>query len=312
MDSGVLLAFSGGIDSVAAAKILPPETVKIFCERDYDHYYKADGRKVTLRDPAAELRVVDETDGAVRIPNDFERLGLAAGFRHGFTEGMGYAAVLLLVADFFKAGHIAAGAPLEVVFMGASGNYQDVIRIPGSKYNGMNAFLAAAGLRTAYVVGACSEAITSHIVRVTGARAAFCPRADRHGVPCGTCFKCFRKLRHLNGHGAPPSRQVLDALAKRPLPVALSTMRAIQSAQEHYDSVAEFEDVDLGFVARYHGYAVDQLLNAEIAAHVRERFAAMGIEPMTSEDEKKLRGIGRIFNPSAFDAKRAGFEGDES
>jgi hypothetical protein len=49
-----------------------------------------------------------------------------------------------------------------------------------------------------------------------------------------------------------------------------------------------------------------RIVPAAIGGHVRARLAELGIDPMTPDDATRLRSIGQVFWPEAFDRTRAG------
>jgi len=306
-----LLCYSGGADSTAALALLPPETVPIHCRRPYDSY-PLRGRRIRLAPFGPIGRCLDRVGGVVQVPNTFERIGLAAGLPHGFRDGYGYAVPACLLADHFDAAAVAFGSVMEQVFLGSGNNYIDIVRQPSARWHFYRALFRLAGLEFSLPTGGCSEVLTERIVRSgpLAEDAVSCPLADAEGRPCGTCFKCFRKLR-LTPCGKPapePTPGVLKTLAKRPLKSASSVVYACQRSGWWGEGLKleEYRDVELGFLDRYHGYAVDNLLPTHLAEHVRGRFAALGVQPMDPEDERLLRQLGKTFWPAAFSHTRAG------
>ncbi len=305
-----LLCYSGGVDSTAALMLLPPETVPIYCRRPYDGY-PLRGKRIHLAPFAPIERCLDRVGnvyGVVKVPSTFETIGLAGGTAHGFQDGYGYAVMACLLADFLDGGAVAFGSVMEQVFLGSGNNYTDIVKFPTAKWHFYRRLLRLAGLEFSLPTGGCSEVLTERIVAAgpLADYAVSCPLADAAGKPCGTCFKCFRKLRILNRPASEPTPSVLDTLAKRPLKSASSVVYACQRSGWWGAGLHEYRDVKLDFLERYHGYAVDNLLPAHLAGHVRGRFAELGVKPMDPEDEYMLRQLGRTFWPSAFSLTRAG------
>jgi hypothetical protein len=96
---------------------------------------------------------------------------------------------------------------------------------------------------------------------------------------------------------------VLDT---HPLKSATSVVFAAQRAGYRHPALDRFRDLHLGFLERYFDYALEQMLPAELASHVRDEFAHVGIDPMDGEDERQLRTVGQTFWPERFTWERAG------
>ena len=307
---GILLSFSAGQDSTAAASVLPDDATKVYCRRAYDGYFAANGAYVVLRKFDAEARALESFSPLVIVPNNFELIGIAAGLRFGFRDHFGYGAVCLLLADHLDAGYIASGAPLEHVFLGSGNRYVDILGNGSSQHHALSRFFRHCGVELTLPVGYLSEVVTNAIVNASPYRgvAVSCPNVNAQGEWCGVCVKCYRKLR-LDGRSAPPPTERLRAtLAARPLKNATSVVFAAQRANEELPELAEYMDVDLEFLTRYHTTGFRGLLDTRMQAAVGKRLREFGIDPMTASDEEKLRKLGAIFTPDTFDPSVAGID----
>jgi len=307
--SRTLLSYSLGTDSTAALTLLPDDTVRFYCQRAYRHYHLSSGVKVELQDPTPWDAGVARVPNTFMIPNTFELARVGAGLRLGFAHSYGYAAIGLLLADFTDAGTLAFGSVLEQVFLRSGNLFADVVEIPASLYNGLRRLVNSAGVNLALPTAGCSEVLTSLIAdrgRFSGL-AISCPRAAPDGTPCGTCFKCFRKMRLDGRLDAPdPDEAVVHLLEKYPLKSATSVVYAAQRSNFRHPAIDRYRDLDLGFLVRYFDYAVEHMLPPPLAAHVRGQFAALGIAPMTPDEERRLRTLGQVFWPESFSWSRAG------
>lgn len=306
-----LLAFSAGEDSTAAAALLPDTTKKYFCRRQYQHYRTSSGYYVDLQDFSPLESALNNTVNALVIKNDFEKIGLAYGYRHGYCHNFGYAAIGILISRHLNARSISFGSVMEQVFMGSGNNYIDIAKIKTSRANMMKRLLSAIGLDLCFPTGGASEVVTNLIARKSplGKFVISCASADSEGNPCGTCFKCFRKLRLEGECGYAPSESVIKALSKYPLKSATSLMYAVQKSGYRNPYTDKYLDIDLDFLGRYHGYAIDCFVPEYLRAYIRSSFAYYRVPEMSEGDEKKLRSIGQVFWPEKFDAKRAGLVG---
>lgn len=304
-----LLSFSLGTDSTAAMTVMPDEVIKFYCKRPYNSYFLANGARASVPDHGLYENSLAKVPNLIEVPNTFEQARISAGQPHGYGHNFGYAAVGLLLADHLGAGSIAFGSVMEQVFLRSGHLYADVVKMPGSNYNSLRKLLRGAGLTLTLPTAGLSEVLTSRIAengRYAGL-AISCPRPRADGSACGTCFKCFRKLR-LDGNPdvPPPDNSVLYALSKRPLKSATSVIYACQRSGFRDPVIDEYLGVDLGLLERYHDYALTNMLPEHLAEFARAEMARHGIEPMGADDEYRLRSLGRIFAPDEFDAARAG------
>ena len=81
-------------------------------------------------------------------------------------------------------------------------------------------------------VAGCSEIINQRIVSENQLLeyAQSCLRSDKPGIPCGGCWKCFRK-NTLAGHEFRFTNEIDKFLEKRPLKQAVSTLYSIQTLE---------------------------------------------------------------------------------
>ncbi len=303
----VLLAFSAGEDSAAALALLPKGSPKFFCKRDYTTYRIGTGQEVQLPSFEPFQRVLDRVGDVVIVPNTFEKIDLLAGGRHGYRHNFGYAVIGLLLADSLGATSIAFGSVMEQVFMGSGNNFIDVAKTPSSRANHLVSMFRRAGMDFCLPTAGCSEVVTNRLARqALGAMALSCPNLAKDGTPCGRCFKCFRKLRFLDNHQVAPHDDVLHILEKHPLKSATSVMYAIQKSGFRHPQTDKYLKVDLSFLERYFGPAVDHFVPTGLRGAVLDALKAAGIRPMSPSDEISLRGVGRTFFPERFNPKRSG------
>lgn len=310
-----LLSFSLGTDSTAAMALLPEGTIRYYCQRPYTRYLTRSGAAIELPDPAPWEERLRRLDDVIVVPNTFELIQVAGGGRHGYAHNFGYAAIGLLLADDVGAGVLAFGSVMEQVFLRSGHLFADVVALDRSAFNSLRRLAATAGLFLALPAAGCSEVLTTRISD-TGRYAGLaisCPRAAPDGTPCGTCFKCFRKLR-LEGRPAvpEPDESVVHTFEKYPLKSATSLVYAAQRSAFRHPILDEYLDVDLGFLERYFDYAIQHMVPSHLREHIRAELASLGIEPMTEDDELRLRTIGQVFWPESFSWSRAGIAEPEA
>jgi hypothetical protein len=304
-----LLAYRLDPDTTAAMALLPDDTIRYYGRRPYRRYFTSTGTPVELPNAQPWEQRLDRLDNLIIIPNTFEQIQLTAGGRHGFAHNFGYAALGLLLADHTDAGVLAFGSVMEQVFLRSGHLFADVVALQRSSYHGLRRLVNSAGMFLALPTAGLSEVLTSRVSdsgRYAGL-AISCPRAAADGTPCGTCFKCFRRLRLEGGIDAPPPEEsVLRVLAEYPLKSATSVVYAAQRSGYRHPVLDEYRDTDLTFLERYLDYAVEHMLPPELGSHVRRELDMLGIDPMTEDDELRLRTIGQIFWPESFSWSRSG------
>ena len=304
-----LLSFSAGTDSTAALTLLPDQSFRYYCERAFDGYRLGSGARITLPDPRPWDERLQRVDNLTVVPNTFELARVAAGGRLGFAHRYGYAAIGLLLADHLEAGVLAFGSVMEQVFLRLGHLFTDVVAHPRSTYHALRRVLEGAGLALALPTGGCSEVLTTRISdlgRYSGL-AISCPNTSPDGHPCGSCFKCFRKLRLQGVTSLPDPDPGVEAVLKAyPLKSATSVVRAAQESGYRHPALERYRALDLGFLDRYFDYGIEHLLPPSLAEHARLELSALGIRPMAPEDEWRLRTIGQVFWPESFSWSRAG------
>lgn len=307
--TNTLLSYSLGTDSTAAMALLPDEAIRYYCRRPYTSYLTRSGAAVQLPDPSPWEKRLERIDNLVVVSNTFEQIQLAGGGRHGFAHNFGYAAIGLLLADHADAGVLAFGSVMEQVFLRSGHLFADVVALERSTFNALRHVVNSAGLFLALPTAGCSEVLTTRISDVGryAGLAISCPRAAIDGTPCGTCFKCFRKLRLEGRDDVPePDESVVHAFEKYPLKSATSVIYAVQRSTYRHPILDEYRDVELDFLERHFDYAVEHMLPDHLRERVRRELASLGIDPMSDDDELRLRTIGQIFWPESFSWSRAG------
>lgn len=182
-DSVPVLCFSGGVDSTAAAILMPKNTWLVFADRDMDDpkqigHYKKDAALFACQQMQSKGHRV------VKVLTNFEFIRDPMGFPTHFSSGV----PAILLADHFHSTTIAFGTVLESAF----GIGDNKFTQPGGPWLKM---LNAAGLPVSLVTGGLSEVATSKLIhdrKDYSDIAQSCMRG-KVGAPCSKCMKCFRK-----------------------------------------------------------------------------------------------------------------------
>jgi hypothetical protein len=307
--SKILLCFSAGEDSTAALRLLPPDiTQPYYSERPNNHYFRHDGFRIALNPIINEEKALARIPNVVRVPNNFETIGITVGMRHGYRDNFGYAALGALLANHYGANVIAFGSVLEQVFMKSGNNFTDIVHYGPSRFNKYRDLFAQAGLVYSLPTGVMSEVITNRICKMSLERytPVPCPTTSSDGQPCGRCFKCFRKLRLENQIGIPnTSDAIRNILKKRPLKSATSLVYSVQKSGYDGPEINEYLNADLNFLERYFSTYLRLLIPPDISSFIERELTKMGISEMSQSDIYKLRTTAKIFDPDNFSEKRS-------
>lgn len=293
------LAFSGGADSSAALALLPDSTVLSFLRR----VPPPQGAEPTAYSDTAAMWACQELERRGRtvrvVESDVVRL------RHpvGFTTDWINAAGLLLLADVDRLDGLSWGLIAESAYRTGHEAYEDWAVRQALRWGPL---FAAVGLPMCQVTAGVSEVGTATIVRRAphGDLAQSC-QLGRPGVSCRRCWKCFRK-RIVDSaiSGSWPGDAELDGMLRSPavrhklVDYPIKHENVVAWAMQHYPGrhpvmlrLAErthAAELDLGWLTRYYPPSIDILpetRRADAVACLDEY-----LEPMTPEDEARMRG----------------------
>jgi hypothetical protein len=172
----------------------------------------------------------------------------------------------------------------------------------------MRTLVESAGFNFALPLAGCSEVVATRIADAGPFRelAVTCLRTPGDIAGCGTCLSCFRVRNLRNGDAPEPDEYTTRLLNTDPVPNAISVVYAAQRAAVRHPALEDYADVNLSFLERYFPNAVDAMVPNDLRERVHARLAALGIEPMSPNDELRLRTIGQTFAPAEFSFARAG------
>lgn len=181
------LAFSGGVDSVAALELLPDDALPIFMRRvvppgERVGIYRADAALRScemVRESGRDVSVVDTTMEYVRDP---------VGFSVDWTNAAG----AVLFCDYQRLRSVSFGMIQESAFLLGHGHFSDLES--RSIYSSWAPVFKCIGLPICLPTAGLSEVVTSKIADSVSDKwmAQSCVRGGET-EPCGKCFKCFRK-----------------------------------------------------------------------------------------------------------------------
>lgn len=220
--SNLALSYSGGIDSTAAALLLPKETILAYHERSFDSMLTHDLAKSLFNKlEEYENRIV------LRIPSNHEKIRTFHDLPNGFSTEFASASHLILLADHLDLGGIAFGTPIDNTWLKKGKQYRD---FSSSKYFiKWTQKFESAGLHYVLPINHVSEAGALEICRQSkfADHVNSCLRGENnHG--CGNCWKCFHKNGPLGRRFNIESKEINAFLNQKPLRTAQHALWALK------------------------------------------------------------------------------------
>ena len=286
------LAFSGGVDSVASMLLMPQDTVLVYNRREgfkssIDH---------TNADRLFERLLENYGRPVIQIPSNHEMIRKYHGKGAGFSTDYACAVQVILLADYLQLDSIGTGMPLENTYLFHGHRYRNF----GASWfwRHYSEIFNNIGLSIYQPVAACSEIINQQIVTQNDLLdyAQSCLRSSQPGIPCGACWKCFRK-NTLAGYDFTFSNEITTFLKKRPLKQAASTLYSIKKLDStHYREIAQLSEdlenllkLDFSFLENFNGDGLN-LLPAKYRRFTSNRLAQYA-KAMSPEQFAQLTSI---------------------
>lgn len=283
------LAFSGGIDSCAALVLLPTDTVSVFMLRDTGAVARAG-----LYRPEAAIASVEAVANTgrhcVSLRSNVETIRTPIGFPVDWSNAL----PLVVNADSLRLGSISFGTVLESAV--SLGKYEYSELTARTIYSRWAPIFEAAGVQMSLPVAGLSEVSTSSIVRraATFTKPQSCVRGVP-GVPCGRCFKYFRKRLTDWALGGTPmtdeeirtnatSREVTTRLLQTPIHheigIAWAVSRItsdnpiVEALRKRAKAIIEHTS-DLGYLERHYAANFETMVPLALQSSVRTEISKL-------------------------------------
>ncbi|WP_100448725.1 DUF6395 domain-containing protein [Glycomyces xiaoerkulensis] len=291
------VAYSGGVDSVAAVALLPGEPHLYYLDR----VIREDG-KGAINKAAAHASCDDiERKGHLvrRVPCDVEYLRRPTGVPVNLPTDLSFALPAVLCADFDGLDALVTGILASSVYGLSGGRFS--APGPDHAFRVWQPVTAAAGLPFQPVAAGLTEASTPVVVDQAwrGEVLAQSCHVGGAGIPCGSCRNCFRKTlvdSALSGRWPEPER--VDAMLRSPQALADLTAVPMPLECSLVFSMGRYDGRDLllrllrdrvcredrraDWMARHYTPALD-LLDDRYRDGVAQRIAVY-VKAMTDED----------------------------
>jgi len=282
LGSQVGLAYSGGIDSTAAAILLPDNAFLAYHQRSFqsmlDHRL---AKKLFEEWKIARGREV------FQIPSNHELLRTTWGKPVGFSTDFAAAVHLILLADVLDLGTIALGTPIDNTWLAKGKKFR---RFQDTQYwiKWRSRFLRA-GLQLEFPINHISEAGALRICQQSPLLNYInsCLRGDGERW-CGACWKCVHKNGPLGRDINFQSNEIQSFLSMKPLRTAQHALWAIQTMglQDSVPHLEEYLMASLKWWEEYYPPGLD-LMNEPLRSYVEDRTRDY-LNPMTQPYQLEL------------------------
>jgi len=271
------LAFSGGVDSVAASALLPQDDMVLFHHKRIittQTMYKHDNPMHVIKHHPKDVLIIE---------SDLEDVRLSQGKMAGFLNDHSFFGGFILLVDYLNIGYLSNGMMLESTYLMKGYEFRDFHN--SSYYNSWFKFFEKANLPLFSPCIPCSEILTNKIVEANGLVAQSCIRGVK-GEGCNKCYKCFRK-KLINGvllpYGA--NSEPMKLMSNRPLKQGGSLIYAMNKHGFNIPELKEYRNLKLNWLEGYFEYTL-QSIPTEFREHLRTELNKYA-QPIM--DEQKLR-----------------------
>ena len=265
LGDNVAIAFSGGVDSAAAMRLLP----------DPIAVYTQVANPSGLHKIENALLSVEEVSGLAVISN-YDQLPTVFGKRRGFFGAAGFTVTAVLLAEHLGLGTIGDGNILEFAYLRTRHGHGTAYF--ERDYMSMQSAFRSVGLNYCMPCGGLTEVSTTKIAR--GFRYAMGCMRGVNGSPCLQCLKCYRKMA-ISGTPIPSNPETERALSKEWIPV----LGSLLWARDHCGLVhprLECVDKNYSWVDKWYSKSLE-LVPEQLHGFLVERISSFGIGELLDE-----------------------------
>jgi hypothetical protein len=250
--SEIGLAFSGGVDSMAAYAILPKEKTKLFHHKRVTNeksLYKHDNSMSVIEELGEEVLIIESNLEDIRKMYKDRSIG----FLNDFSFYGGF----VLLVDYLNIGYLSTGMMLESTYIKGGFKFRDFHN--SDYYREWFGLFKEANLPLFFPCIPCSEILTSKIVESNGLFAQSCLRGTK-GEGCDKCYKCFRK-KLISGEKIEYSEksEIFKKLNERPLKQGASLISAMNKYKFHIEELKEYKNVNIYWLENYFDYTLNSI-----------------------------------------------------
>jgi len=218
----IALSYSGGIDSTAAALLMPKDTILGYHERNFPSMLNQGLAKnlfaVWKKRHDRDVLCVSSNHEKIRTFHE-----KPAGFSTDYASGVH----LILLADFLDLNSLAFGTPIDNTWLNKGKIFRDFQT--SKQWTEWVEYFSHAGLHLELPINHISEAGTLRICQKSDLIDSInsCLRG-KESTGCGRCWKCFLKNGPLGRQVNPQSKEIQTFLHTAPLRTGQQALWAIQ------------------------------------------------------------------------------------
>lgn len=263
--SNASLAFSGGIDSTAAAILLPKNTILSYHQRAFPS-------ALNHELPERLFNILEQNfDRSVLcVPSNHELIRASAGEKIGFSTDFAAGVHLILLSDTLDLGTIAFGTPMDNTWLVKGSKYRDFSN--SNYWIRWKKYFSHAGLNLEFPINHISEAGALRVCQQSGFIDYInsCLRGS-DGVECGACWKCFNKNGPLGREIQFESKEIQKFLHRIPLRTGQHVLWSLQTQnlEDKVPHLQHFLGESLVWWERYYEPGLE-IISAELRSVVEE------------------------------------------
>jgi len=259
----IALAYSGGVDSHAALRLLPSAIPVHTQVARPSSLHKLENALLALREGRG-LAVVTDSDELPRLH----------GRPRGFYGYDAWTVPSVLLTEHLKLGFVADGNVLETAYLYSSAGHGTRYSAPDQRE--LRDRFRMAGLEYAMPCAGLTEVATTRIT-ASAPYVMGCMRGVG-GKPCGACAKCYRKSA-LNGFPLPVNPEQQKRLDQDIIPMLPGLLWARDHHGLRHPRIDSIER-DVSWADKWYPKAIE-LLPEPLHRKFLKRLRKFGIDPMT-------------------------------
>jgi hypothetical protein len=260
----VAVAFSGGIDSAAALRLLP-DPIPIYTQvSSPSGMHRLDNA----------LLAVEEV-GGLSIVSNYDELPAVYGERRGYFGFGAFTVTSILLADHLNLRTVADGNIVDSMYLLSAAGH-GTLYAPKDHAADL-AMFNRAGIQYCAPCAGLTEVSTEMIAR--GLKFAMGCMRGEGGVPCGKCMKCYRKgaLRGQPIASCPESERIL---AREAIPLLGALLWAAEHRGLSHPKLDALRDKDISWVDKWYPRSIEYI-PPDLRDFFLARLAHYGIEKIT-------------------------------
>lgn len=215
------LSYSGGIDSTAAAALLPEDTILSYHRRSFPSSLNHG-----IVDRLFERWKLKFGRTVLQVPSNHELIRSSMGLPVGFSSDFAAGVHLILLSDTFDLGILAFGTPIDNTWLEKGSKFRDFSSSP--YWIRWKRQFANAGLHLEFPINHISEGGAMKVCQITEFIDYVNSCLRGNGLKgCGKCWKCFNKNGPLGRKIDFESYEIQTFLHRIPMPTAMHALWSI-------------------------------------------------------------------------------------